>query len=221
MEKKSNYIISLAILPILAGCMPSIDLQGNDPQAYYAIHPIENKVETRQFVQIVQFAKNADSLSESQLAFLKKDLEQISIKGAEIINLQVSPSDLYKKQRIHYLSKILHGLGYSLPINISSSKDVEVDEVALDITYAAVVTPDCPDWKKSPVTTYSNSTTANFGCADTVNLGLMVDDPHDLVVGKGSDKFNVERSGKVFSDYNSGFGAATAAPSSSTSTSGQ
>ena len=69
---------------------------------------------------------------------------------------------------------------------------------------AAVVLPDCPDWRMSPVTTYSNTHQANFGCATTVNLGLMVADPHDLVRGTGAAGMDTQRNSQVISDYRAG-----------------
>jgi hypothetical protein len=33
-------------LPLFVSCSPSFDLQGHDPQEYYAAHPRENKLET-------------------------------------------------------------------------------------------------------------------------------------------------------------------------------
>jgi hypothetical protein len=43
--------------------------------------------------------------------------------------------------------------------------------------------PNCPDWRMSPVTTYSNTKQANIGCATVTNLGLMLEDPRDLERG--------------------------------------
>lgn len=46
-----------------------------------------------------------------------------------------------------------------------------------------LISPDCPDWKMSPVTTFSNTKQGNFGCAVTTNFGLMLEDPRDLERG--------------------------------------
>lgn len=46
-----------------------------------------------------------------------------------------------------------------------------------------LISPNCPDWKMSPVTTYSNTKQGNIGCATVTNLGLMLEDPRDLERG--------------------------------------
>jgi len=47
-----------------------------------------------------------------------------------------------------------------------------------------VMTPQCPDWRKPSEDDPSNTPSSNLGCATETNLGLMVADPRDLVVGK-------------------------------------
>jgi len=47
-----------------------------------------------------------------------------------------------------------------------------------------VVAPRCPDWRKPANADYGNTQASNFGCADAVNLGMMLADPRDLVEGR-------------------------------------
>ncbi|CAN0599270.1 unnamed protein product, partial [Laminaria digitata] len=47
-----------------------------------------------------------------------------------------------------------------------------------------VIPPDCPDWTKPADGDSANRRSSNFGCANAVNLGLMVADPGDLVRGR-------------------------------------
>ena len=46
-----------------------------------------------------------------------------------------------------------------------------------------VTLPPCPDWSKPAAGAgdFTNTASSNFGCADAVNLGLMVAQPADLV----------------------------------------
>lgn len=46
-----------------------------------------------------------------------------------------------------------------------------------------LISPDCPDWRTSPITTFSNTQQGNFGCATVTNLGLMLENPRDLEQG--------------------------------------
>ena len=44
--------------------------------------------------------------------------------------------------------------------------------------------PPCPDWSRQSGLDYSNLPGSNFGCATQTNLGLMIDNPGDLVRGR-------------------------------------
>ena len=217
--KNINFrYLSPVICLLTSACMPSLDMHGIDPRAYYAEHPIENKLETQHLVYFTEFDRNAEILSANQLTALKKELDPVAPKSIKTINLQVLSSDAHKTARIKFLRKTLHSLGYNTPINIDSAENITTNEVVLDIVYTGITPPDCPDWKKSSVTTYSNTEAANFGCATTVDFGLMIDDPNDLVIGKGNPNSNTESSTKALSDYRSGKAATPSAAPASAST---
>ena len=44
-----------------------------------------------------------------------------------------------------------------------------------------VTPPSCPNWTKPSGSDWTNATPSNHGCATTINLGLMLADPGDLV----------------------------------------
>jgi pilus assembly protein CpaD len=62
--------------------------------------------------------------------------------------------------------------------------DAPDDGVRLEIERYVATPPACPNWSKPPGHDPTNSLASNFGCATQVNLGLMVADPRDLVVGR-------------------------------------
>lgn len=211
-------LLLVSILPMLAACSSSFDMQGQDPQEYYAAHPIENKVETRHAFIAVNFdGKTQKLLEESNNSFFSglKDINPHAVDG---IVLQASYGVTNKSNQVQYVQKMLRKNGFFQQVKLVNDSGISANEIIVDITYAAVILPDCPDWRKSPVTTYSNTVPANYGCASTYNLGLMIDNPNDLVRGQDSRKNNAERSSKVLSDYRTGAGAsaagASAAPAS-------
>lgn len=210
--------LGIAILPLLSACS-EYDLQGIDPQEYYTSHPIENKVVIRHALLKVQFDKELNILSDSDGDKLSHNLKTINPHAVEAINLQLGPGIKNQNQRVQYIRKILHKSGHDLPVKLIPQEKMGAGTMIIDITYAAVIQPDCPDWKRSPVTTYSNTLPANFGCASTVNLGLMIDNPRDLIRGQDSRISGTERSSKVLSDYRAGVDIAAGAATSSASTS--
>ena len=48
----------------------------------------------------------------------------------------------------------------------------------------AVTLPPCPNWSMPRANDFTNAPPSNFGCANAVNLGLMVASPGDLAQGR-------------------------------------
>jgi len=211
-----RYIL---ILAILSGCTPEFDMQGVDPNQYYAQHPIENRLEARQLSQLVHFAPAQAALSDDEKDKLRAGLHPISPPAVDSILIQLAQADKYNQARKASLVRLLRQMGYKINVRFEPSVAVVRGDAQIDIAYSVVVAPDCPDWRTSPVTSYSNTMQGNFKCATVVNLGLMVADPHDLVRGPGDVTPDTERSSKVLQDYHSGkdFMAPTLAAGSSSS----
>lgn len=202
-------------LSLLSACSASSDLQGRDPAEYYAQHPIENTLETRSANIATQFSPRETRLSPSEISSLRHALQDISPAAMEKITIELAAPKSLDNARQEHLRKLLRSFGYHAPVAIVKLDTIGADEVIISASYVAVVPPDCPDWKMSPTTTYSNSTHTNWGCASTVNLGQMVADPHDLVKGHGNRLSSTERAAKAINSYNSG--AAAAAPAAASS----
>jgi pilus assembly protein CpaD len=215
---KVRSLLCAISLPLLASCSPSYDLQGHDPQEYYAAHPRENKVETRHFQTGLQFKNSQTWLASAIIASLHNDLADINPRAIDKISIGSNPNTAFKSERMKYVTALLHKTGFTVKPEYFTQRDLPHNKIVIDIAYAAIIPPDCPDWKMSPVTTYSNMPPANFGCATKTNLGMMLDDPRDLERGKGSSSSPSERGAKAVLDYRMG---TTPASSASTSITGQ
>ncbi len=79
-------------------------------------------------------------------------------------------------------------------------------EVAVPVWVAAV--PECGQWDERINPNYRNQNTANFGCATTRNIGLMVANPADLERARNATGRSGARSEDVLTKY--GAGKATA-----------
>lgn len=63
----------------------------------------------------------------------------------------------------------------------------------------------CPDWSKSAITNYGNSSYSNYGCAVNNNLAVQIANPEDLA--HGSDKIpspDTEITTGIVDQYRSG-----------------
>jgi pilus assembly protein CpaD len=136
----------------------------------------------------------------------------------ETISVGSNPGMSFKSERMKYVAALLRKAGFTTKPEYFTQANIARNVVAIDISYAAIIPPDCPDWKMSPVTTYSNMPPANFGCATKTNFGMMLEDPRDLERGKDSGSSPSERGAKALLDYRMG---TTPASSASTSITGQ
>ena len=67
-----------------------------------------------------------------------------------------------------------------------------------------VVPPACPDWSKRADGDAANRVSSNFGCATTMNLGLMVANPGDLVRGRTPGPADGAVSARRYKNYRDG-----------------
>ena len=182
-----KYCGILALLA-LSACDPSMDMQGNDPREYYAEHPIKNTVETRTQTIDLHFASGEPRLSPAQTDRLSDALHGISMLAVQSIQVSFASTDENSEARKTHLAKMLRNMGYGKgEYAYKPSAKLKAGDVQLVVTYDVVVSPDCPDWRTSPVSTHSNTKQGNFGCSSEVNLGRMIADPHDLVRGTEGD----------------------------------
>ena len=72
----------------------------------------------------------------------------------------------------------------SMSLARGSLDDLGPGSVAVIVGRYVATPPNCPDWRKPANQNFQNSPSSNFGCANAVNLALMVEDPADLLRGR-------------------------------------
>jgi len=213
-----NFLILAALAMAISACS-NLDMQGVDPKDFYAEHPVKNTVETRHMLYTLDFRVDRNRLTSDAIDDMHSALRDISPEAVESVMVRIAPSQAANEERREHIIKLLRYMGYPRKVvHFESLKGTRAREAHLDIAYAAVVLPHCPDWRTSPYLTYSNTHNANFGCASTVNLGLMVADPRDLEKGTGNVTPDSERNSTVIRNYRSGIVAEPAASSSTGTT---
>jgi pilus biogenesis lipoprotein CpaD len=215
-----RYFLLMLVLAMMVSACATRDLQGVDPKDFYTEHPVKNTVETRHMLYTLDFSIDKNRLMGDDIDDFQSAVRDISPEAVESVVVKLSPSQMNNEARRQHITKLLRVMGYKTrAIMFESSKETHVREAQLDISYASVVLPHCPDWRTSPVTTYSNTQQANFGCASAVNLGLQVADPRDLEQGSGDPTPDSERNSAVIRAYKTGTPSATTSSSSSSSSS--
>jgi pilus biogenesis lipoprotein CpaD len=208
--------LGLVGMLVLGACSSEWDMQGKDPKDVYREQPIKNKIETRSESRSVFFDAGENRLSRSDVEALRSGLRHIAPEAAETVQLQVHSSQRGNQARLEHLRKLLISMGYRRSvIMVEPTDSVKRDEIRVGIDYASVVSPRCPDWRTSPVTTYSNTQQGGWSCAYVNNTGLMVADPRDLQRGSGYVSPDVRRNSEVLTGYHSNSGGQESSGSSS------
>ena len=73
--------------------------------------------------------------------------------------------------------------------------------VRLHLVRYAVAPAECPGWDDIQQNYLSNGPTMQLGCTNTRNLQLMVEDPHDLIVGRSLDPADGTREAGAVTRY--------------------
>jgi pilus biogenesis lipoprotein CpaD len=220
MAKAKHLIVTLALAPLLAACTSEWDMQGVDPKDYYKEHPMQNRVETKYESHTIHFPHEADRLAPADINDFRASLRSISPLAVDWVQVMVPSSQATYQMRKEHVTKLLHSMGYrEQSIMFEPSEAVNRDEMQINIAYASVITPHCPDWRLSPVTSYSNTSQGNIGCSSISNLGKMVADPRDLERGEGAVSPDASRNALVIKNYRAGtdIGAAASAGGSTSS----
>lgn len=67
----------------------------------------------------------------------------------------------------------------------SDKAPLGVDLVRVTIGRFVASVPNCPDWRYPSAAGPKNLRSSNFGCANAVNFAAMLDNPRDLIFGRG------------------------------------
>jgi pilus assembly protein CpaD len=163
----------------LAGCTPPIS-EWSDAQAPKKLH-----IDYVRLEHSAAFAPGSADLADGETKELAAFLEQSQVSAQDHLYLQAAVDDSLVAQRIASLTRQLAPRGVGATMLPPSAKDVPADHMLLVLERYVVTPPNCPDWTKPAYgSTHSNTMPSNYGCADTTNLGLMVADPRDLVIGR-------------------------------------
>lgn len=80
-------------------------------------------------------------------------------------------------------------------------------QATYDHTTGQVIPPyPCPDWSHPTVGNYDNSNHSNFGCAVNNNLAVQLENPRDLIEGRGhrGGVADIENSVRTIERYRAG-----------------
>lgn len=195
----------------LAACSPQIEGWNNQTPPAAKKSTVEWSVANHE----LRFAPESRWLAPGELSRLDAFLTKIDVRRPVHVYVQTGGGGVPKAlsdSRTATMHALLRARGVMArerppemtPGNGAMTAGDNPDTAALLVGHYGVTTPGCPDWRKPTITDFSNQQSSNLGCANEINLGLMVADPRDLVRGRDEGMANGIRAESAVSGYRQG-----------------
>jgi len=177
----------LALVQALSACtLPQDDWRIADATK-------QNQTEWRIDRAYVRFLDRAIQPIDGDLGRLTRFLESRDIKETDRVQVEasgVTDPFGFGAERVRAVTAHLRGLGYD-PVVVPSVRRATVNPLGVDSVRVTVgrfvaIAPDCPNWLHPSNAGSKNQKSSNYGCADKNNLATMIDQPRDLIIGRGS-----------------------------------
>lgn len=147
----------------------------------------EPRAELAQIQHDIGFDAGSAHLAGAEQEKLKSFLERNAVApGDRVFVVSGSgPENLSERRRKTVVAYLSH---LSLPPSDLAGdfgfEEAGNDSVSVVVRRYIVTLPGCPDFTDAPGRTWNNTASRNWGCANAINLGVMVADPGDLVRGR-------------------------------------
>jgi pilus assembly protein CpaD len=161
---------------ILGGCTPSTS-ERTEVEAPKQLH-----VDFVRLRHAAAFVPGRAELAGGEAQKLAAFLQSASVSPQDHVYLEPGSDDRLSAARIGLMAKEMARKGVGAQALPPGS--VPADSMLVVVERYVVTPPNCPNWSGPAVGDHSNQPSSNFGCSDATNLGLMVADPRDLVIGR-------------------------------------
>ena len=184
-SRRPGWLGTAAALALLAGCStpPTVEYQ-----PVVAAAAKTNEVALSRIAHTVHFAPGNAALAPAEATRLARFLEDADVYRGDHVYLDPTLDDPLSQKRQATIRRALAKRGVLMSSSAAvpgAGKRLALgDEMTIELERYVVTTPNCPDWSKPSGGDPTNSVSSDFGCADATNLGLMVANPRDLLVGR-------------------------------------
>ncbi len=188
-------------LAIACGALQACDTPGE----WSAVEaPRQLRVDFQRMTHTAAYIADATQLTPSEQQSLATFLQVAEVTTDDRVYLEATNNDRLNASRISALAGNLTRLGYVVGTLPPTRDAVPSNAILVAVERYVVTPPNCPNWTKSPSGDPENAASSNFGCATENNLGLMIADPRDLVIGRGMGPESAERAGLAIQRYREG-----------------
>ena len=177
--RPSGGIAVLGISLLLGACTPTASYWSE------AQSPKHNQVETVRLVHDLPLATPTAPLASADYARLDAFLARHNIGHGDRIAIVTAGTGPTAQRNLSMVQRHLAVQGIDTDtVMTGPGSDAPASGFRLVAEKFVVVPPNCPDWRKPGTSDYGNTPMSNLGCANAVNLGLMLANPRDLIQGR-------------------------------------
>jgi pilus assembly protein CpaD len=197
---KNRLIILLAIASAaLQACNTTTPEEWTNQQA-----PRQLRVDFQRLTHATAFPSGSAQIAPGERDSLLGFLRTAEVSPDDTIYLEAADEDKLSGTRVGALVRDLSRKGYSVATLPAARDAVPANSLLVVVERYVVTPPDCPNWTKSPNGDHENAVSSNFGCSNITNLGLMVADPRDLVVGRDLGPSDADYASLAIQRYRAG-----------------
>lgn len=211
-----SLLLGASCIFLTAGCASNMaNYNGAEQQT-------RNEVEMVRIPYSIHFESGTTAMSNEEVGKLNYFLRTASISYGDEFSMDFpldrngDVSDL-DQERLAYVSNMLKDSGLNMSGKVTPyGMEPTSDTGRLLISRYVVTPPECGDWSQRSNPNYENAPLTNLGCASQANLGLMVANPRDLIIGAKGAAPNAERTAAAVQRYQEGTTTVTPATTGST-----
>jgi pilus assembly protein CpaD len=167
------YSIAVLLLLGLAACVT--EYSKSEAPAALQVDGAQSRVE-------IAFAGGSARLSPGEARRLDGLVLAGNIRPADRVAIAAAgPPGLAERRAAAISSEFLR---YGIVARTQTLETVPANRAIVAVGRYTVTLPACPNWSQSLAAEFTNALSSYYGCADAINLGLMVASPADLVTGR-------------------------------------
>lgn len=199
---KNTIVTALSCIMLATGC------SGSNLANYSGVEPQNrNEVEMVRIPYSIKYNAGEASIGDAEIAKLNLFLRSSSITYGDEFSMDF-PLDRNGNlseldgQRLEYTSNILKDSGLYMSATLTPwGMEPSANTGRLLISKYVVTIPDCGNWTQPSTPNFQNAPLGNIGCASQANLGLMIANPRDLIIGAEGGAPNTERTAGAVERY--------------------
>ena len=175
--KPRSWLVAAAAMIGLASCIPAADYTE-------AEWPKTLVLDSAPALLTVAFAPDSVRILSGDLARLRAIAAAGGLVPSDRVVVAVAGSPALASARFDAIAAAL--LPYNVVVSPAWLVSVPPNRAVIQRERYLVGLPPCPNWSKPAAGAgdFTNTFSSNFGCASTVNLGIMVAMPADLLGGR-------------------------------------